>query len=86
MSDTNISHLLAEFIAINILKQPRREIAPDEPLISNSLIDSFSLVDLALFVEDTFGVRIDDTELNSETFDNLNQLIGLISQRKTNNG
>jgi RNA polymerase sigma-B factor len=44
--------------------------------------DSFSLVDLALLVEDDFGVRIEDTELNAETFDTLNQLARLIAQRK----
>jgi acyl carrier protein len=35
-----------------------------------------------LFVEDTFGVRIEDTELNANTFDNLTQLAQLITARK----
>ena len=39
-------------------------------------------MDLALFVEDTFGVRIEDTELNAGTFDNLTQLASLIESRK----
>jgi acyl carrier protein len=72
---------LSKFIASNILKQPNREIKPDEKLISSGLIDSFSLMDLALFVEDTFGVRIEDTELNAETFDTLPQLASLIESR-----
>jgi len=58
---------MAEYLAKNILKQPQRVIRPDEPLISSGLIDSFSLVDLGLYVEDTFGVRLEDTELNAET-------------------
>ena len=73
---------LSAFIKTNILKQPNRVIEPSEPLISSGLIDSFSLMDLALFVEDTFGVRIEDTELNAGTFDNLNQLASLIESRK----
>jgi acyl carrier protein len=73
---------LAAFIKTIILKQPNRVIEPGEPLISSGLIDSFSLMDLALFVEDTFGVRIEDTELNAGTFDNLNQLASLIESRK----
>jgi acyl carrier protein len=71
-----------KYIAAQILKQPSRKIAVDEPLISSGLIDSFSLMDLALFVEDTFGVRIEDTELNANTFDNLAQLAALIESRK----
>jgi acyl carrier protein len=54
-----------------------------EPVISSGLIDSFSLVDLALFIEDKFGVRIDDSELNAQTFDTLAQLADLIESRKS---
>lgn len=82
MTDTIIS-AIEKYIAAQVLKQPNRRIAPDEPLISSGLIDSFSLMDLALFVEDTFGVRIEDTELNANTFDNLNQLASLVESRKT---
>jgi len=71
-----------KYIATQILKQPTRKIAADEPLISSGLIDSFSLMDLALFVEDTYDVRIEDTELNANTFDNLTQLVSLIESRK----
>ncbi len=73
---------LGSLIAEKILKQPGRVIDADQPLISSGLIDSFSLVDLALLVEDEFGVRIEDTELNAETFDTLNQLALLVAQRK----
>jgi acyl carrier protein len=73
---------LSTFIVSDILKQPKRVISPDEPLISSGLIDSFSLMDIALFVEDNFGVRIEDTELNADTFDNLTQLASLIESRQ----
>ena len=73
---------LSQYIATEILKQPTRVIQPDEALISSGLIDSFSLMDLALFVEDTFGVRIEDTELNADTFDSLGALADLIQSRQ----
>ena len=73
---------LSSYIAKEILKQPTRVIQPEEALISSGLIDSFSLMDLALFVEDTFGVRIEDTELNADTFDNLAALADLIQSRQ----
>lgn len=73
---------LEKFIAVAILKQPDRAIGVDEPIISSGLVDSFSLVDLALHVEDTFGVRIEDTELNASTFDNIGKLAALIRERR----
>jgi len=68
-------------ISTNILSQPNRIIQSDESLITSGLIDSFHLVDLALMVEDEFGVHIDDTELNSDCFDTLYQLADLIQSR-----
>ena len=81
MPETMIQQI-GSYLASQILKQPNRTIAADEPLISSGLIDSFSLVDLALFVEDTFGVRIADSELNANTFDSIEQLANLIASRK----
>jgi acyl carrier protein len=72
---------LTEFITTEFLKQPGRTLGPDEPLLSSGLVDSFHLVDLALFIENNFGVRIDDTELNASTFDNLTQLVSFIESR-----
>jgi len=73
---------LSHYISSKILRQPERLIAPNEPLISSGLIDSFNLVDLSLFVEDNFNVHIDDTELNAETFDTLTELVNLIEERQ----
>ena len=73
---------ISTYIATDILKQPKRVIKADEKLISSGLIDSFHLVDLGMFVEDKFGVRIDDSELSAETFDTVAQLVKLIEDRK----
>lgn len=81
MNQEMIQHL-AKRIAEDIIKQPGKEITPNEPIISSGLIDSFSLVDLSLMVEDDFDVQIDDTELNAETFDTLEELAALIQSRQ----
>ncbi|MBI5081413.1 MAG: hypothetical protein HZB17_08955 [Chloroflexi bacterium] len=73
---------LSQYIAKEILKNPKRVIKDDEAIISSGMIDSFHLVDLSLFVENEFGVRIDDSELNKETFDTIDQLAALIESRK----
>jgi acyl carrier protein len=73
---------LSNYIAQKILKQPNRTIQPDEPIISSGLIDSFHLVDLGLFVEDKYGVRIDDSELNADMFDTIARLTEIIQERR----
>lgn len=79
---SEIEAQLSEFIRTQILKRPAYVLEPEEKLISSGLIDSFHLVDLALFVEEHFGVRIEDTELNSSTFDTITQLAEIIQMRQ----
>ncbi len=73
---------LRAYLGDNCLHMPPDEIPLDQPLISSGLVDSFHLVDLALFVESEFGVRIDDTELNAGVFDTLAQLVALVEARR----
>lgn len=81
MIKREIISTLQSRIAKDILNIPEKTIALEEPLISSGLIDSFSLVDLAILIEDVFKVRVDDTELNSDVFDSLDQLADLILSR-----
>lgn len=82
MNSNDITQTLSTYITTQILKQPKRVLKGDEPLISSGLVDSFHLVDLGLFIEDKFGVRIEDSELNADTFDTLDQLVALIQSRQ----
>ena len=79
---TQIKNTLNSYITTEIMRQSDRQLADDEALISGGLVDSFSLVDLALFVEETYGIKIEDTELNADTFDSLDQLAQLIQSRQ----
>jgi acyl carrier protein len=78
--------LLAEYIANKILQEPKRTIKPDEPLFTSGLVDSFHLVDLAMYIEDTFGVFIDDSEFNASSFDSLGELVAFIQSRQQSPG
>ena len=79
MTET-IQEKLSSYISRDILRQPDRIIKPDDPLLTSGLIDSFHLVDLSLFIENTFGVRIDDVDLNASSFDTLSQLSSFIEK------
>jgi len=73
---------LENYITQTILKQVGRRISASEPLITSGLVDSFHLVDLALFIEDNYGVKIEDIELNADTFNSLEELAELIRSRR----
>ncbi len=81
-------NVIADFISQDILKQPRssngsaRRLDASTRLISSGLVDSLTIVDLAIFVEDRFGVKLKPNELNAETFDTLGDLAKLIEARQ----
>ena len=79
---SEIHDALREFITAEIMKDPSYKLGDDEALISGGLIDSFSLVELQLFIDEKFGVHIDDTELTTDTVDCINDLVGLVEKRQ----
>ena len=79
---TQMQQVLADFIVRKILKKPNRVLQMDEPLISRGLLDSLTLVDLALFVEDTYAVRLKNSELSASSFDTIAELASLIEEKQ----
>ena len=77
----NIAQILEEFIAHKILMQKNRRIHPQEPLISSGILDSFHLLDISLYIEDTFGVKLDDTLLQKSVFNTLEELVALVKSK-----
>lgn len=71
---------LRKFITEEIMNDPDYDLQNDEALISGGLIDSFSLVELQLFIEREVGILIDDTDLTAEAIDTVNDLADLIAE------
>jgi acyl carrier protein len=72
--------VLRQFITSEIMNDPDYQLADDEPLITGGLIDSFSLVNVQLFIEEKFGVLIPDINMTVETANTLNDIVKLITQ------
>ena len=71
---------LRTFITSEIMNDPDYPLKNDEELISGGLIDSFSLVELQIFIEQKFDVRVPDTELTAEAIDTINDLVVVIEK------
>lgn len=81
-SEDEIKNRLREYLCREIIKDEGLSLQDDDPLLSGGLIDSFSLVYIAVFIEREFGVRIPDTELSSETMDTINAMSARISRER----
>ena len=57
-----------------------RSIGDDEALFSSGVIDSFGVLELIAFLEDTFGVSIDTGLHDLKEFDSLNKICHLLDR------
>ncbi|MBZ0319740.1 MAG: acyl carrier protein [Anaerolineae bacterium] len=78
----DIRQELKTFITKEIMRNPKYPLKDAEPLISGGLIDSFSLVEVQLYIEKQFGVWIDDMEMTVATCNTVDDIAKLIEARQ----
>ncbi len=57
----DIVESLREFISVKILRHKERIISLNEPLFSSGLLDGFCFVDILVFLEDKYEIRLPDS-------------------------
>ncbi|MGH7789596.1 MAG: acyl carrier protein [Candidatus Binatia bacterium] len=79
MDDARAQALL-DFVRRNFAPQREAEVTLDTPLLSEQWIDSMGVTLLAAYIEETFGVPFDGTELRSERLESIRAIVGLIER------
>jgi acyl carrier protein len=51
-------------------------------LIDNGVIDSTGVLELVSFIEESFGVKVEDTELVPDNFDSVTRLLNYIERKQ----
>jgi len=69
---------LRDFVRSELLRKPDYPLTADEPLITGGIIDSFSLAQIGVFVEDAFGVYLPDTDLTVANMDTIERMVTCI--------
>jgi methoxymalonate biosynthesis acyl carrier protein len=59
----------------------RRDIPDDYPLIDNGVLTSLQTVELVMFMEDRFGVTIEDEEFSEENFGSMRAIAKLVASK-----
>jgi acyl carrier protein len=72
--------VLRAYIADELLDR-RRPIGDDESLISSGLLDSLSLHELIAFIEDTFGVTVENDDMRPDNFQSLNAIKAFLDRK-----
>lgn len=78
MDEKTVREKLAAFIARELIRDRSYELNDDEGVITGGLMDSFALAELAVYIEQQFGVYIPDTDLTVAKMDTLNQMVSRV--------
>ena len=78
----DIQRTVRQFIVGNFLfgKDPA-SLTPQSSFLESGIIDSTGILEMIQFVESTFGIQVDDTEMVPECLDSLDNISRFI-QRK----
>jgi len=56
--------------------------AADESLFDSGLLDSFALPDMVTALEEAFGVKVPDSDLNPRKFDSIERIEAYLESRQ----
>jgi acyl carrier protein len=78
VDETTVREKLRQFIVKELIRDSKYVLADDEGVVTGSLIDSFSLAQIGVYVEQEFNVYIPDPDLTVAKMDTLNQMVARV--------
>ena len=75
----NIEEMIRTYIAENILFSDNGyPYADDASFLEEGIVDSMGIMELVMFVEEQFGITVEDEELVPDNFDSVSRLAAYI--------
>ncbi len=75
----NAAAAIREWLQENVTGN--RPVSDDELLIENGVLTSLQTVELVMFMEDRFGIVVEDDELDEETFATVQSIAALVESK-----
>lgn len=83
--EAEIQQAIQRFLREEILEDSGVEASPDMPLLSGFL-DSFGLVSLINFLEETYDITVSNSDVTSENFRSIEVLAGFADAKRRARG
>jgi len=77
-----IKEKLQQFISDTFIKgKTGTKLIDSDSFFENDIIDSTGVLELVLFIEQTFGFRVEDEEIIPENLDSINRLVTYVNSK-----
>jgi acyl carrier protein len=85
MQTTDIQQDVRGFLVDNFLLGRKDELSDESPLMDR-VIDSHGVVELVVFLQDRFGIRVDDEEVNRDNLDSVKKIVAYVTRKLGSKG
>ncbi len=82
LTQTSVRETVRDFVAENFMLGAKADVPADgESLVGNGVIDSTGVLELVAFVEEQFGLFMEDDELIPENLDSISNIVGFVARK-----
>jgi len=71
---------IREFL-FDVTNNKKVDLNNDDPLIEKGIIDSMVMLEMIAFIEEKYGIQIEDEEIVPENFDSINKIVAYIREK-----
>lgn len=79
MSD--VTTTIREFLATTLRVTTAHQLADDHPLVARGVLDSIEVMQVVEFLEATYGITVDETEIVPENLGSLTAMAALVERK-----
>jgi acyl carrier protein len=79
----DIKQQVRAFITSNFYVADPSSLADDASLLDQGIIDSTGVLEIIMFLEDTFGFKVADSEMVPENLDSIDNIASFVAGRRT---
>ncbi len=80
----NTQELIMNYINENFIagRSSKVNLTPDVSLLESGIMDSTGILELVLFLEEQFSIKIEDEEIVPENLDSINNIAAFLSKKQ----
>lgn len=79
----DVKNVVRQFILDNFAMGGGVAIGDDASFIDGHILDSTGFIELITFIEETYGVTVEESEMVPENFDSLANIEGYLARKRT---
>jgi acyl carrier protein len=82
MTETTLA-VIHRFVLENYLfTDDANQLGVDDSLLARGIVDSTGMLEIILFIEEQFGIKVADSEMVPENLDSVNRIAAFITGKK----